>query len=287
MMWKAESKSATAIWWHSCRNESEIWRCGSRTASTRLFVRRRANLSSDRDEGDSFDHNSSRHLREFDKMRTENEEFRRQLQERDQLLIQREDQAEALADHAEDIQRRRASESIERSENRAQILEEREECVAVEDDLNAVRDRLASATIELQQNEDKLDLKNREIDDLIQEHNRVVEVVEQEWRGEVEEARSQVEELRDVRFLAIFLPFCVSFSLCYMSLPGAKTQQENYDPMSRSSKPTPTTSMRSLKLPLHTSSRKRRTTMLSSVPQTRRSSSLASKYMPWKRMQIV
>jgi len=66
------------------------------------------------------------------------------------LLIQREDETEALADHAgrlqleiEDIQRRREAESIERSESRAQILEERE---AVEDDLNAIRDKLAAAT---------------------------------------------------------------------------------------------------------------------------------------------
>ena len=152
---------------------------------------RRANFSSDRDEDDSFDHNSSRHLRELDKMRAGNEELQMQLEERDQLLIQREDETEALADHAdrlqleiEDIQRRREAERIECSKSRAQILEERKEREAVEDDLNAIWDKLAAATIELQQKEDELDLKNREIEDLIQEHDRVVEVVEQEWRGE-------------------------------------------------------------------------------------------------------
>jgi len=146
---------------------------------------RRENFSSDRDEDDSFDHNSSRHLRELDKMRAGNEELQMQLEERDQLLIQREDETEALADHAyhlqleiEDIQRRRDAERIERSESRAQILEERKEREAVEDDLNAIWDKLAAATIQLQQKEDELDLKNREIDDLIQEHDRVVEVVE-------------------------------------------------------------------------------------------------------------
>jgi len=82
----------------------------------------------------------------------------------------------------EDIQRRREAESIVRSESCAQILEEREEREAVEDDLNTIQDKLAAATIELQQKEDELDLKNREIDDLIQEHGRVVDVVEQEWR---------------------------------------------------------------------------------------------------------
>jgi chromosome segregation ATPase len=166
---------------------------------------RRAQDSAERNDDDTIDHNASRHVRELDRMRAENEELRRQLEERDQLLIQREDEVETLTDHAdrlqleiEDIQRRRDAESIERSESRAQILEEREEREAVEDDLNAIRDKLAAATIELQQKEDELDLKNREIDDLIQEHDRVVEVVEQEWRGEAEEARSQVEELRDV-----------------------------------------------------------------------------------------
>jgi len=210
------------------------------------------------------------------------------------LLIQREDETEALADHPdrlqleiEDIQRRREAESIERSESRAQILEEREEREAVEDDLNAIWDKLAASTIELQQKEDELDLKNREIDDLIKEHDRVVEVVEQEWRGEVEEAGRQIEELRDVRALATPLLFCVSFSLCYRSLPNAKTKEENYGSISQSSKPTPTTSMQSLKLPSHTSNKKRSTKMLNSVPQTRRLSHLVSKYMPWKRTQIV
>jgi hypothetical protein len=42
----------------------------------------------------------------------------------------------------------------------------------MKDDLNAIRDKLAAATIELQQKEDDLDF--------IQEHDRVVEVVEQE-----------------------------------------------------------------------------------------------------------
>ncbi|KAG1807556.1 hypothetical protein EV424DRAFT_1427466 [Suillus variegatus] len=145
------------------------------------------------------------YARKVEDLRAENEELRHELEQRDQLLIAREEENEALADHAdrlqlevEDLQRRREAESIERSESRAQIIEEREEREAVEDDLNSIRDKLAAATIELQQKEDELELKNKEIDDLIQEHDRVVDVVEEEWRGEVEEARSQVEELRDV-----------------------------------------------------------------------------------------
>jgi hypothetical protein len=50
------------------------------------------------------------------------------------------------------------------------------------------RDKLAAATIELQQKADEIETKVREIDELVSEHDRIVEVVEQEWRGEVEEA---------------------------------------------------------------------------------------------------
>jgi hypothetical protein len=124
----------------------------------REIMELRAQDRAERNEDDTIDHNASRHVRELDMMRAENEGLRRQLEERDQLLIQREDEVETLADHAdrlqleiEDIQRRREAESIERSESRAQILEEREEREAVEDDLNAIRDKLAAATIELQQ----------------------------------------------------------------------------------------------------------------------------------------
>ncbi|KAG1900115.1 uncharacterized protein F5891DRAFT_1128771 [Suillus fuscotomentosus] len=120
------------------------------------------------------------YARKVEDLRAENEELRHELEQRDQLLIAREEENEALADHAdrlqlevEDLQRRREAESIERSESRAQIIEEREEREAL-------------------QQEDELELKNKEIDDLIQEHDRVVDVVEEEEGG------SQVEELRDV-----------------------------------------------------------------------------------------
>jgi hypothetical protein len=73
--------------------------------------------------------------------------------------------------------------------------------------LNALRDKLAAAMIELQQKEDEIEMKNREIDDMVAEHQRIVGVVEDEWRGEVDEARGQVEELRDVRLFSFFLEF--------------------------------------------------------------------------------
>ncbi|KAH9483481.1 Spindle pole body protein pcp1 [Psilocybe cubensis] len=143
--------------------------------------------------------------RRIEELEMDNDDLRAKLQEHVDALAQREEEKEDLADEVdalrlelEDVQRRREAESIERSESRAQILEEREEREAVEDDLNALRDKLAALIIELQQKEDEIDLKNKEIEELVGEHQRIVEVVEDEWRGEVEEARGQVEELRDV-----------------------------------------------------------------------------------------
>ena len=42
---------------------------------------------------------------------------------------------------------------------------------------------MAGATIELQQKEDEIETKNREIEELVGEHETIVEAVEQEWRG--------------------------------------------------------------------------------------------------------
>ncbi|KAI0806659.1 hypothetical protein C8Q74DRAFT_1189709 [Fomes fomentarius] len=110
-------------------------------------------------------------------------------------------QAEELEAENEDLRARIDELEEARSQSRAQIIEEREEREAVEDGLNAVRDKLAAAHIELQQKEDEIDMKNREIEELIAEHQRIVESVEDEWRGEVDEAKGQMEELRDVRTL--------------------------------------------------------------------------------------
>ncbi|OCH85364.1 hypothetical protein OBBRIDRAFT_798243 [Obba rivulosa] len=138
-------------------------------------------------------------------MAAENEELRAKADELAELVALRTDEKEDLVDEVEalrleleDAQRRREAESIERSQSRAQVLEEREEREAVEDDLNAARDKLAASQIELQQKEDEIEMKNREIEDLVAEHERIVDEVEEQWRGEVEEARVQVDELRDI-----------------------------------------------------------------------------------------
>jgi len=135
-----------------------------------------------------------------------NEELELELQNRLRMIEQQEDDKEDLADQVDDLrlkledaERRREAESYERSESRAQILEEREEKEAVVETLNSMRDKVAALVIELQQKEDDVEMKNKEIDELVNEHQRIVEVVEDEWKGEVEEARGQVEELRDAR----------------------------------------------------------------------------------------
>ncbi|KAG6819546.1 hypothetical protein H0H93_010792 [Arthromyces matolae] len=143
--------------------------------------------------------------RRAEELEAENEELHARLGEHAEIIGQKEDEKEDLQDEInalrleiEDIQRKREAESYERSESRAQVLEEREEREAVEEDLNTVRDKLAAVMIELQQREDELDMKTREIDELVAEHQRIIEVVDNEWRGEIEEVRTQVEELRDV-----------------------------------------------------------------------------------------
>ncbi|KII89526.1 hypothetical protein PLICRDRAFT_160873 [Plicaturopsis crispa FD-325 SS-3] len=155
--------------------------------------------------GEGGDSRRDRMKRRMEELEADNEDLRARVEEHAELIAQRDDEKEDLADEIdalrleiEDIQRRREAENLERSQSRSQILEEREEREAVEDDLNALRDKLAAATIELQQKDDELEMKNRDFDDLMGEHQRIVDQVEQEWRGEVDEARNQVEELRDV-----------------------------------------------------------------------------------------
>ena len=155
--------------------------------------------------GDHSSQGDGRMRRHIEELEGENEDLRARIDELEELATQRTDERDDVLDELEtvkleleDMQRRREAETLERSESRAQILEEREEREAVEEDLNAVRDKLAAAQIELQQKEDEIDMKNREIEEMVVEHRRIVDSVEDEWRGEVEEAKGQMEELRDV-----------------------------------------------------------------------------------------
>jgi chromosome segregation ATPase len=113
------------------------------------------------------------------------------------------DQNEALRLQVDAWERRREAETIERSQSRAMILEERESREVMEDDLNVLRDRLAAANIELQQKDDELNFKGQEITELIGEHRSILDDVEGEWKGEVDEAKAQIEELRDVGCICV------------------------------------------------------------------------------------
>ncbi|GAW01733.1 Anucleate primary sterigmata protein B [Lentinula edodes] len=141
----------------------------------------------------------------IDELESDLDQLKQTITEQAQLLDQKEDdkvdlldEIEALRLNIENLQQRREVESIERSESRAQMLEEREEREAVEDDLNALKDRLAAALIELQQKEDDIERKDQMLEDMTSQHQQIVGEVEEEWRGEVAEHKQQVEELRDV-----------------------------------------------------------------------------------------
>ncbi|KAK7051013.1 hypothetical protein VNI00_005125 [Paramarasmius palmivorus] len=148
---------------------------------------------------------SNSRSRRVDDLEDEIERLKAVIEEQNQLINEKEDQRNDLLDEIEALnldferlQQKQEQASIERSHSRAMMLEEREEREAVEEDLNDVKDRLAAAMIELQQKEDDIERKNQALEDLMADHQRIVLKVEEEWRGEVDEARQQVEELRDV-----------------------------------------------------------------------------------------
>lgn len=165
--------------------------------------------------------------RRLEELHAENEDLKAALEEHADLVALRDEEKEDLMDQLEavrlemeDLQRRREAESIERSESRAQILDDREEREAIQDGLNELRDKLAAATIEIQQKDDELEFKQQEVADLLTEHNTILEEIDETWRIEVNEGKTQVEELRDV---------CIPYVFAYHALhlpsypyPGAR-----------------------------------------------------------------
>jgi len=177
----------------------------------REIVERRGGEASIAGNG-AFDGQKERMRRLIEELEAENAELKGALENQTDLVALRDDEKEDLNDQlealrleVEDLQRRREMESIERSESRAQILEEREEREVVVDNLNGLRDKLAAVSIELQQKEDEISFKSREIDDLVFEHRSIIDEVETEWKGEVEDAKAQIEELKDVSVILLML----------------------------------------------------------------------------------
>lgn len=68
----------------------------------------------------------------------------------------------------------------------------------LEDQVNQLRDKLASVQIDVERRDDEIDELNNEIDLKVQEHEKEIQQVEAEWRDEVIEARAQADELKDV-----------------------------------------------------------------------------------------
>ncbi|KAH6904341.1 hypothetical protein BKA70DRAFT_530754 [Coprinopsis sp. MPI-PUGE-AT-0042] len=127
----------------------------------------------------------------------ENQDLRGKLGEQDELVAQLQDEKEDLIDavqalelQLEDLNQRRHNESVERSQSRAALIEEQEEREGLEEELNSCRDRMAALQIELQAKED-------EVEDLVKQHQNIVNTIEGEWRGELEDQRSQNDELKD------------------------------------------------------------------------------------------
>ena len=112
--------------------------------------------------------------------------------DRDILL----DEIGVLRGQVEGLERRQEAESIERSNSRAMLLDQEEEKAAVEEDLNAMRDKYAAAQIELQQREDDLEMKDREINDLVDEHRRILQQVEEDYRGEFVDLNQELDEVK-------------------------------------------------------------------------------------------
>lgn len=67
---------------------------------------------------------------------------------------------------------------------------------------NHLRDRLAAATIELEQKENDLEVRNEELTGYLNELDQRTQEVE-DWKTEVREERARVEELQDVSFFLL------------------------------------------------------------------------------------
>lgn len=140
-------------------------------------------------------------LRELEE---DNNLLRDKLEELANELNIREDEKEDLADkvetlslHIEELERRAADAALERSHSRANDANDQEDRQRLEDNINSLRDKLAATNIELQQKEEEIAAKAQEIEEIIAEHESIVRDIERNWRGEVDEARQQVEDLKD------------------------------------------------------------------------------------------
>jgi chromosome segregation ATPase len=125
----------------------------------------------------------------------------RRAEEREDLL----DQIEGLHLQLEDEQCRREAESVERSASRAEIYAREEAREDLEGELNHLCDRLARTTLDLEMKEEQVEERDRELKDVHEECQELSMRRDDEWRGELEDAKIRIEELQDVGFRFQFL----------------------------------------------------------------------------------
>jgi chromosome segregation ATPase len=147
--------------------------------------------------------------------------------ERDQLIESLEDANATLKLGVEQLDHERQRAMQERSESRAEVIDEREERQALEEvcvyDLGtshvtsptftyqgngALRDRLAAMTIALDQKENDLEALTEELASYATQLDAHVQEVE-DWKTEVQEERARAEELQDVS-----LSYSLPITLC-------------------------------------------------------------------------
>ncbi|KAG9225605.1 hypothetical protein CCMSSC00406_0003108 [Pleurotus cornucopiae] len=169
--------------------------------------------------------------RRVEDLEAENENIRERLEEHVDLLTRVESERDDALDRVEELmleleteRRRRQAESMERSQSRAQILDEIEDREVMQENLNALKDRLAAVTIELTQREDDLELRNRELEEMAEDHTRDLEDNDHAWRSEIVEMRNQKDNLADVlaeREAAI--------ETLRVTIAGFQAEQDNID----------------------------------------------------------
>ncbi|KAF4604411.1 hypothetical protein EYR40_001591 [Pleurotus pulmonarius] len=169
--------------------------------------------------------------RRVEDLEAENENIRERLEEHVDLLTRVENERDDALDRVEELmleleteRRRRQAESMERSQSRAQILDEIEDREAMQENLNALKDRLAAVTIELTQREDDLELRNRELEEMAEDHTRDLEDNDHAWRSEIVEMRNQKDDLTDVLAEREAL-----IETLRVTMAGVQAEQDNID----------------------------------------------------------
>lgn len=64
--------------------------------------------------------------------------------------------------------------------------------------MNQLQDKLAAAQLDLDSRDREIDELNRELDGKLHDHEKEIQMVNEEWMAETAEIKAQVEELRDV-----------------------------------------------------------------------------------------